>query len=54
VAIGNGTNLTAFGITDDFAGNPRPSTGPWTIGAYQSGTNAPAIPGSPGGAPWFW
>ena len=43
VAIGNGTNLTAFGITDDFAGNPRPSTGPWTIGAYE-GTSAISAP----------
>jgi len=36
VAVGNGTNLTAWGITDDFAGNPRPATGNWTIGAYQT------------------
>jgi len=35
VAIGNGTNLTAWGITDDYAGNPRPATGNWTIGAYE-------------------
>jgi hypothetical protein len=40
-ALGNGTNLTAWGITNDFAGNPRPATGNWTIGAYQipCGTN---------------
>ena len=45
VAIGHGTNLTAFAIADnlpqltnDFAGNPRPATGPWTIGAYQVGS----------------
>ena len=36
VAIGNGTNLTAWGITDDYAGNPRPATGNWTIGAYET------------------
>ena len=42
VAIGNGTNLTAFaiadnlpGLTKDFSGNPRPATGNWTIGAYE-------------------
>src|SRR5665213_38503 len=45
VATGHGTNLTAFaiadnlpGLTNDFAGNPRPATGNWTIGAYQGGT----------------
>ena len=36
VAVGNGTNLTAWGITNDYAGNPRPATGNWTIGAYQT------------------
>ena len=54
VAIGNGTNLTAFGITNDFAGNPRPATGPWTIGAWQVAFAPPAPTGHPGGAPWFW
>lgn len=34
--INAGTNLTSLGITNDFAGNPRPATGPWTIGAFQS------------------
>ena len=33
--IGAGENLTALGITNDYLGNPRPATGPWTIGAYQ-------------------
>ncbi len=33
--VGKGTNLVAWGITDDFAGNPRASTGAWTIGAYE-------------------
>jgi len=44
VAVGNGTNLTAWGITNDFAGNARPAAGPWTIGAYQiaAGTNGSA------------
>jgi hypothetical protein len=41
VANGNGTNLTAWGITNDYAGNARPANGNWTIGAYQiaAGTN---------------
>jgi hypothetical protein len=29
-----GTNLTSY-FTNDFAGNPRPPTGAWTVGAYQ-------------------
>ena len=33
-AIGNGLNLSAS-FTTDYAGDPRPATGPWTIGAYQ-------------------
>ena len=36
VGFGMGPNLTALGITDDFYGNPRPATGPWTVGAFQS------------------
>jgi hypothetical protein len=36
VANGNGTNLTAWGITNDYAGNTRPASGNWTIGAYQT------------------
>ncbi len=43
VAVGNGTNLTAFALADhlpglltDYAGNARPATGNWTIGAYQA------------------
>jgi hypothetical protein len=49
VAIGHGTNLTAFaiadnlpGLTNDFAGNPRPATGNWTIGAYNASGSSPA------------
>lgn len=34
LAIGSGTNLSSI-FTTDFAGNPRPSSGPWDIGAYQ-------------------
>jgi hypothetical protein len=30
-----GTNLTAFGITTDIAGDPRPATGNWDVGPYQ-------------------
>jgi hypothetical protein len=36
VARGNGTNLSAF-FSTDYSGNARPSTGPWTIGAYEYG-----------------
>lgn len=32
-AIGNGVNLSSY-FTADLDGNARPSTGPWTIGAY--------------------
>lgn len=48
--LGAGTNLTSLGLTDLNAGTsagntvtptPRPSSGPWTIGAAQ-GTSAPA------------
>ena len=41
--IGAGTNLHSLDITTDFYGNPRPSTGPWTIGAFEAGTNQPTI-----------
>ncbi|MGD0812279.1 MAG: LamG-like jellyroll fold domain-containing protein [Verrucomicrobiota bacterium] len=53
VAVGQGTNLTAWGITDDYAGNPRPAAGNWTIGAYQITTNGTnTIPSSgPAGGP---
>jgi len=34
---GQGTNLTAFGITTDMDGNARPATGAWDIGPYQFG-----------------
>lgn len=34
VLVGKGTNLSAYFITD-FNGNPRPATGPWTIGAFE-------------------
>ena len=45
-AIGAGTNLTSLGIPElnfDFDGNPRPATGPWTIGAYSATAIAPPI-----------
>ena len=57
-AVNMGTNLTAFAIADglpdltnDYAGNPRPATGNWTIGAYQntnSGTQLVVSPDWPG------
>lgn len=33
--IGQATNLTAYGITNDFDGNLRPATKAWDIGPYQ-------------------
>jgi hypothetical protein len=33
--IGLSRNLTEFGITTDFDGNPRPATGNWTAGPYE-------------------
>jgi hypothetical protein len=38
-AIYAGANLSSF-FTNDAAGNPRPPTGPWDIGAYQHSTAA--------------
>jgi len=46
VAIGSGADLTALGITAldfDKAGNPRPASGPWTMGAF-NGPNTPNPP----------
>lgn len=43
-AIGKGTNLSQY-FTDDYAGNPRPPAGPWTIGAFQIGTTNVPPPG---------
>jgi hypothetical protein len=43
ILIGAGQNLTDLGITalnSDYAGNRRPSSGNWDIGAYASGTTA--------------
>lgn len=37
----SGTNLTSWGITNDFYGQARPSTGNWTIGAVEG--FAPAV-----------
>lgn len=51
VLVGQGTNLTAFAtlynipeLTKDFNGNQRPSSGNWTIGAFNaaSGSFSPA------------
>lgn len=41
-ALARGMNLTDYGITNDILGNPRPSSGAWTIGAFE-GTNASVI-----------
>jgi hypothetical protein len=49
VAVRKGTNLYSIGITNDFNGNPRPATGPWTIGAFEgvstnvTATNVPVV-----------
>jgi hypothetical protein len=44
--IGRGTNCTYY-IAFDTAGNPRPATGPWDVGAYQSGTNSVVVSTNP-------
>lgn len=57
VAIARGTNLTEYAqanflpwLTNDYAGNPRPIRGNWTIGAYQNGsTNGPLLSGNGNG-----
>jgi hypothetical protein len=33
--VGLSKNLTEYGITTDFDGNPRPATGNWTAGPYE-------------------
>lgn len=33
--VGLGRNLTEYGITTDFDGNPRPTSGSWTAGPYE-------------------
>jgi len=50
VLVGRGKNLTAFAIannipqlTNDFYGNPRPATGPWTIGAFEQASSTPVV-----------
>jgi hypothetical protein len=40
VADKAGNNLWSWGITNDYYGNPRPSTGLWTIGAVQLAFNS--------------
>lgn len=38
-AVGNGANLSGLGIPElavDYSGDPRPTTGAWTIGAFQN------------------
>jgi PKD repeat protein len=44
--IGKGVNLSSLGLPGlnaDKDGNPRPSSGPWDIGAYTVGSNAPPV-----------
>ena len=45
--VGAGTNLSGY-FTTDYAGNPRPSTGKWTIGAFEPATIAPSLLSPPG------
>jgi hypothetical protein len=47
-AVGNGTNLAGEVPAIDAAGNPRPLTGPWDLGAYEYAPAPP--PKSSGGA----
>ena len=42
LAIGAGANLSSF-FNTNYAGNTRPSTGNWTIGAYQFGGRGPTF-----------
>jgi len=54
-AIGLGANLNSLGLAPldiDAKGNPRPSSGAWMPGAYQSSANA-AAPGPPTGLSAF-
>jgi hypothetical protein len=44
--IGAGQNLSEF-FTADYAGNARPSSGAWDIGAYQFGSEPPPPPPPP-------
>jgi hypothetical protein len=44
-----GTNLTSVGLlalNSDKNGNPRPTIGPWAVGAFQTSGNVPAPPSS--------
>lgn len=51
-AIGLGANLTSLctgaltALCTDRNGNPRPTTGAWTVGPYLGGVNLPAPPSS--------
>lgn len=45
----SGTNLTSWGITDDFYGQARPSSGNWMVGAVQSDPTGGGGGGTTGG-----
>ena len=52
--IGAGTNLTDLSISAldlDFAGNQRPSSGAWDIGAYEPSQQPPQPPTNVQAAP---
>ena len=52
ILIGAGANLTVLGVTNDYAGNARPATGNWTIGAYEYGSAGGGSTTIP--AAWNW
>ena len=43
-AINAGSNLTANGIATDYDGNLRPTSGAWSLGAYEGASAPPAAP----------
>ena len=46
-AIGAGPNMAALNLPElntDFRGNPRPASGNWTLGAYESGASPTSTP----------
>jgi hypothetical protein len=49
-ATGNGTNWPMQFFTADKDGNPRPSSGPWSLGAYEGGSGLGGAP-PPGNNP---
>ena len=45
LVIGSGRNLSSLGIeAEDYSGNPRPTSGAWSIGAYELSEGSTVIP----------